>query len=217
MRFFGERKLGVLVFACVIVGVGAITTVALGVIPDSNGVIHGCYPTNSQDSQSGAGLVLVNGTTCPRGDTAISWNQTGPTGVAGPTGPTGVTGLTGATGATGATGPAGSSSVRVAYVNPECASVVAGSDATGVTQDAPGQCDIQFGQDVSGCRSFIQSTGADNRWNMTTQTMTSTTPGEQKSFALGLAADEVGVLAFDATGADVIDLSMGAFKLLVFC
>jgi hypothetical protein len=107
MRFFGGRELRLLVGACVVVGVGAITTVALGVIPDSNGVIHGCYPTNSQNSQSEAGLVLVNGTTCPRGETAISWNQTGPTGATGNIGPTGATGATGASGASGASGPSG--------------------------------------------------------------------------------------------------------------
>jgi Collagen triple helix repeat (20 copies) len=51
--------------------------------------------------------------TCNRGDTLISWNQTGPQGPAGPQGPKGDKGDTGATGAqgpkgdTGATGPQG--------------------------------------------------------------------------------------------------------------
>jgi len=50
----------------------------------------------------------VNGTPkCYKGDTRISWNQTGPQGPAGPQGPKGDTGATGATGPTGPQGPAG--------------------------------------------------------------------------------------------------------------
>jgi hypothetical protein len=44
---------------------------------------------------------------CSTGQTAVSWNQVGPTGPTGPTGATGPQGPTGATGLTGATGPAG--------------------------------------------------------------------------------------------------------------
>jgi hypothetical protein len=50
------------------------------------------------------------GTSCPKGTTAISWNQTGPAGPAGPagtTGPAGAIGSAGPAGNTGAAGPVG--------------------------------------------------------------------------------------------------------------
>ncbi len=84
----------------------------------------------------------VNGTPkCFRGDTLISWNQTGPQGPAGPQGPKGDKGDTGATGATGATGPLGPQgpagtfgsihtfSESVAVANNQAASLEVGCDS----------------------------------------------------------------------------------------
>jgi len=57
-------------------------------------VIRGCYYPNP------AYVRILTGTqTCRAGETAISWNQTGPAG------PQGTTGANGATGPTGPTGP----------------------------------------------------------------------------------------------------------------
>ena len=67
---------------------------------DSSGVIHGCW-TNAELNGSHVFVLQDSGTSCPKGTTAISWNQAGPAGPAGPQGPAGPTG------ATGATGPAG--------------------------------------------------------------------------------------------------------------
>jgi hypothetical protein len=66
---------------------------------DSSGVVHGCYaPTAHKGSHT---LTLQNAdTACPKGTTAVSWNQKGPQGAAGPAG----AGLTFTT-ASGATGP----------------------------------------------------------------------------------------------------------------
>lgn len=72
----------------------------------SSGVIDGCY-TNAEVNGSHVFVLQDQGTTCPKGTTAVSWNQTGPTGPAGPTGPTGATGPAGPAGAPGPTGPAG--------------------------------------------------------------------------------------------------------------
>jgi hypothetical protein len=57
---------------------------------DSSGVIHGCYSTKaSHDSHT---ITLQNaGTGCPRGTTAVTWNQKGATGPAGARGPAGAT------------------------------------------------------------------------------------------------------------------------------
>jgi Collagen triple helix repeat (20 copies) len=105
-----------------------IATVVQAAIPDGAGAIHGCY-----DNRSGAVRVIDTGTSqaCDaRRETALTWNQRGPTGAVGPPGakgdpgnpgsrgPSGARGLTGADGtdgvngapgASGATGPTGAS------------------------------------------------------------------------------------------------------------
>lgn len=70
---------------------------ALAAIPDSSGVIHGCYARNGA-------LRVINwpGHVCARGSSSLSWNRAGPVG---PPGPTGATGSAGPAGATGAAGP----------------------------------------------------------------------------------------------------------------
>jgi Collagen triple helix repeat (20 copies) len=75
----------------------------------SSGVVTACY-TNAEINGSHVVVLQDAGTTCPKGTTAITWNQTGPagaTGPAGPTGPAGLAGPIGAAGAVGAPGPTG--------------------------------------------------------------------------------------------------------------
>lgn len=73
------------------------TGAAMAAIPDSGGVIHGCYRLD--------GLLRVidkeAGQTCRPSETELSWNQTGPQGPQGPAGPTGATGATGPQGEPG--------------------------------------------------------------------------------------------------------------------
>jgi hypothetical protein len=71
-------------------------------IPDSSGVIHGCYNNSlAHGNPTGALRVIdtakANGN-CASWETPLNWNAKG---VTGPTGPTGATGATGATGPTG--------------------------------------------------------------------------------------------------------------------
>jgi Collagen triple helix repeat (20 copies) len=101
---------------------GAVT---LAAIPDSSGVIHGCYQKNSgqlrlidtepsppmranrdddDDDDDDRGNRAGE---CRRSEIAISWNQTGPAGPAGPPGPKGDTGERGPAGPAGPEGPAG--------------------------------------------------------------------------------------------------------------
>src|ERR671934_1247794 len=80
--------------------------VAYATIPDSNGVISGCY------SKTSGSLRVIDSSTqsCASTENPISWNHTGPTGPAGPARPQGAKGHTGAPGprgAEGGTGPAG--------------------------------------------------------------------------------------------------------------
>ena len=72
--------------------------IAYASIPETNGVVHGCYKT-----LGGALRVIDTGKkqACVRGELALSWNQTGPKGTTGTNGPTGAKGPTGTTGATG--------------------------------------------------------------------------------------------------------------------
>jgi Pentapeptide repeats (8 copies)/Collagen triple helix repeat (20 copies) len=85
-----------------------VSGIAYAAIPDSSGIIHGCYTTSSAHGQH---LLTVHDTaqspTCRRGETAIQWNQTGPQGPAGAVGATGPKGDTGATGPAGMAGPKG--------------------------------------------------------------------------------------------------------------
>jgi len=76
---------------------------------DGAGVIHGCW-TNAAVNGTHVFVLQDASTTCPKGTTAISWNQqvaTGPAGPAGATGPAGPAGTAGPKGDTGAAGPTG--------------------------------------------------------------------------------------------------------------
>jgi hypothetical protein len=63
--------------------------VAYATIPDSNGVIHGCYAKNS-----GALRVIDTGQACTTKETGLNWDQTGPAGPQGSSGPAGPSGVT---------------------------------------------------------------------------------------------------------------------------
>jgi hypothetical protein len=73
---------------------------------DSSGVIHGCW-TNAAINGTHVLVLQDAGTTCPKGTTAISWNQQGPAGPAGATGPAGPAGTTGPAGPQGLKGDKG--------------------------------------------------------------------------------------------------------------
>jgi len=91
------RRGVVLAAVAVIATVGG---VAYASIPDSSGVIHGCY-------DSGGNLKVVQTVPCPKRYTPLAWSQAGPTGPAGPAGPSGATGPAGPQGPKGDTGPQG--------------------------------------------------------------------------------------------------------------
>jgi hypothetical protein len=79
------------------VGVGvAVGGIAYAAIPDSSGLIHGCYQKNGN-----LRVIDSTGKGCTTSEKPLSWSQTGLTGTTGAAGTTGPTGATGATGATG--------------------------------------------------------------------------------------------------------------------
>jgi hypothetical protein len=104
-RFRGRTILIGSAVALAVVAIGSAAGAAIAGGPVSNGIVQGCY-----DSGGNVKVLTPDETACPKGYTALDWNQTGATGPAGPagaTGPAGPAGPTGATGAIGAQGPAG--------------------------------------------------------------------------------------------------------------
>lgn len=89
-------------------------------IPSANGTITCAYNTNVP--QHGTPLQVLNtdeGDTPGSGQSAVTWNVTGPQGPQGATGPAGPQGVQGVAGPTGSAGPAGASaSLAVATVAP---------------------------------------------------------------------------------------------------
>ncbi len=84
------------------VGMLAAGSAAVAAIPGDDGKINGCY-----NKVNGQMRVVDSPADCKNNETAISWNQRGPTGAAGPAGPKGDTGPAGPAGPPGETGPAG--------------------------------------------------------------------------------------------------------------
>ena len=137
-----------LVGACVVVvGVGAIATVVQASIP-SGGAIQGCYSANGSTAKNGTPLNIIDSSaSCASGQTAVSWDQTGPTGPQGTTGAAGDQGATGPQGTTGATGPQGTQGQPGDPAPIPASNVIAtmefggtgcGDQPVGETQDGPG-------------------------------------------------------------------------------
>jgi hypothetical protein len=119
-------RAGKLLLAVVVGGVTfGLATAVQASIPDSSGVIHGCYNTSLAHG-SPLGDLRVIDTSKPNGNCAsweapLNWNQrgvTGPTGATGPTGPNGPTGPTGPTGPAGPTGPTGARGPTGTFATP---------------------------------------------------------------------------------------------------
>ncbi|HET7129490.1 MAG TPA: hypothetical protein VFJ93_10500 [Gaiellaceae bacterium] len=56
--------------------------IAYASVPESSGVIHGCYSANAASKTNGSQLNIVDSdvAACGKGQTAITWSQTGPPG-----------------------------------------------------------------------------------------------------------------------------------------
>src|SRR5439155_3628680 len=81
---------------CAAAGAALAGGLAYATIPDSSGIIYGCY-----GNKTGALRVIDSSSSCTSKETPISWNQQGTSGPSGPTG------ASGPAGELGATGPAG--------------------------------------------------------------------------------------------------------------
>jgi len=106
MKLVCSRRVVVAVLVAV-VGLAA-GGVAYATIPDSGGVIHGCYQKNEGQLRV---IDPSTGGACRSSENALSWSQTGPQGPQGPEGPQGPQGPQGTQGPQGAPGPAGKDGV----------------------------------------------------------------------------------------------------------
>jgi hypothetical protein len=109
--------------------------IASASIPDSSGVIHGCYKATAHGSRAPLGVIDTAGTagTCPAGQTALTWNQTGPQGA------------TGAAGATGPQGPAGPGTSYYTVTNAVEIGPVPGDEQTVTTECNSGDAVVSGG------------------------------------------------------------------------
>ena len=138
----GTRRIALSMgLAGALVGIGGSVAVAAFSGAGSDGVIRGCFEKNT------GVLRIVEGGTCLRGETPISWNQQGlqgetgapgvqgPAGPAGPPGPAGPAGADGADGTDGAEGPAGADGAQ----GPAGADGAAGPEGPAGPQGEPGR------------------------------------------------------------------------------
>ena len=144
-------------------GIGA----ALASIPDSNGVIHGCYKDSGDlrviDTAPGS-----KNNSCKNGETALDWDAHGTPGARGPTGPPGQKGATGPPGQKGATGPPGQKGTSGPTgpkgatgppgpaANTETAAVTSagvreGGTAVSASRPGTGTYTVTFARDISSC------------------------------------------------------------------
>ena len=77
MRLLGRRGVAAAVVVVVAIAAGGM---AYASIPDSNGVIHGCYVKTTGQLR----VIDSGGKGCEPGEKPLDWNQTGPTGSTGP-------------------------------------------------------------------------------------------------------------------------------------
>src|SRR5262249_37838350 len=97
--------------------------VAYASIPDSHGVVHGCYDKK--------GNLRVSDTGCAGNETPLNWNQSGPSGAQG------VTGATGPSGPKGDSGPSGPAGTLTSFDD------LAGTSCT--SGGVPGTISISYG------------------------------------------------------------------------
>jgi hypothetical protein len=112
-----RRRWAIVIALGVLAGIGAVAHAA---IPDSNGVIHGCYGKDGK-------LIVIDSATeqCKSGETTLDWSATGPQGPEGPQGPQG------AQGPAGPSGPGLGSLSKLVTLNDNDAGHAAGWDPDG--------------------------------------------------------------------------------------
>jgi hypothetical protein len=200
-----------------VVGICAATLVsgaAYASIPDSGGVIHGCY-----GNASGALFLATSpSNTCHPGLTPLAWSQTGPQGpqgiqgVKGVDGTNGIDGTNGSDGAPGAPGPTGAAGVSDAYIARQSGSV----DSSGGKQIL--SLSVPSGSYV--VMAKIDGTDEDQDYQTTTCTLST---GDQTAMRLNSSAfsevDDIGALSLEDaatfTGTTTVTLNCTGYKTVI--
>jgi Collagen triple helix repeat (20 copies) len=159
------------------VGLFGVATAIQASIPDSGGVIHGCYNTSLARGNPVGALRVIDtakdGGNCASGESSLNWNvkgitgPQGPQGVQGPQGPKGDKGDPGTTGLPGAAGTNGTNGTNGAdgISGYEVVSV------TGKTGEAVAQCPtgkkvIGGGGYSNGGLQFSEPTNSNTAWDV---------------------------------------------------
>ena len=130
----GGAGRSLLISLAVAVGVLGVAAAVQAAIPDTQGVIHGCYRASGNPAGTLRVIDTGKGQKCVTGEIGLNWNQTGPVGRPGPTGPAGGRGTLGPTGAKGSTGSRGPSGMT-GLTGPRGPSGTRGpSGASGISQ-----------------------------------------------------------------------------------
>src|SRR5437870_2529193 len=123
----GRRGLRMLLVFAALLGIGA--GIAYATIPDTNGVIHGCY------TKTGGILRVVDKPqqSCTKFENPLDWNQAGqqgPQGADGAQGPAGPTGPAGPAGTTGQDASTSYGTAGVQITNPSPFTILPGLSQT---------------------------------------------------------------------------------------
>jgi len=152
---------------------------AAAAIPDSSGVVHGCYKKKKGT------LRLVSGSKCKKSEKSISWNQKG------------ANGANGAAGAKGDKGDAGASATALwAVVNGNGTLSRGSTHVVSTAKPGTGKYTITFDTDVSGC-AYLATRGAPAPTN---PPGVSPTPGETGVSPLTGNANAMVVSVADSSG-----------------
>jgi len=125
----GRRGIRLLLITTGLLAVAA--GIAYAQIPDSSGVIHACYQSNTGSLRVIGTNPTVGNNRCNANEKALSWNQTGPKGATGANGVDGAKGATGANGVTGVTGATGANGLNGAKGATGANGVTGATGATG--------------------------------------------------------------------------------------
>lgn len=159
----------------IVLAAGTAAGAAIAGPVDGSGVIHGCYISQELDG-SHVFFLQDAGTNCPKGTTAITWNQQGP---AGPAGAAGAAGPAGPPGQQGPEGPAGSFAGH--FASPDGLFSIDVTD-TGIVMTGPSGSVTINSTGVSVQGSVISLNGCNTRVARTGDTvdptgLSATTPG----------------------------------------
>src|SRR5262245_44414659 len=83
-----SRHVRLVALSAIVLGVAAVGVAYAG-IPDSSGLIHGCYKTLTGQLRA---IDTEAGGACASSEKPLDWSRTGPQGLAGPTGASGISG-----------------------------------------------------------------------------------------------------------------------------